>query len=231
MITTTSIARDERVYANAGNPALLDLLEGPVRNVLDVGCGAGDNAVLLKDRYPAASVSGVTVSAAEAAVARPRLDACWVFDIESELPEDFKESEFDTLVFSHVLEHLKNPAPALARFVKLLQPGGECLIAVPNVLQWRQRFQFLRGRFEYESSGVMDDTHLRFFTYYTAAPYLLAECPELTVTHQSAPGSVPLWWLRRYLLPNSWCEAVDRFGSQHWPNLFGGQVIIRAIKP
>ena len=133
-------------------------------------------------------------------------------------------------MFSHVLEHLKNPALVLARFVKLLESGGGVIIAVPNVLQWRQRVQFLRGRFEYESAGVLDDTHLRFFTYFTAAPYLLADCPELTVTHQSAPGSVPLWWLRRYLLPADWCAAVDRFGSQRWPNLFGGQVIIKAIK-
>lgn len=230
MNTTTSIARDQRVYANAGNPALINLLEGPVRHVLDIGCGAGDNAALLKQRYPDASVSGVTCSAAEADIARQHLDACWVFDIEQELPEDLQEARCDTLVFSHVLEHLKNPAQVLARFVKILQPGGCCVIAVPNVLNWRQRLQFLRGRFEYETAGVMDDTHLRFFTFYTAAPYLLSDCPDLRITHQSAPGSVPLWWLRRSLLPADWCAAVDRFGSRRWPNLFGGQVIIKAIK-
>lgn len=77
----------------------------------------------------------------------------------------------------------------------------------------------------------MDDTHLRFFSYYTAAPYLLAECPELSIVHQSAPGSVPLWWLRRSLLPAAWSAAVDRLGSRRWPNLFGGQVLIKATKP
>jgi 2-polyprenyl-3-methyl-5-hydroxy-6-metoxy-1,4-benzoquinol methylase len=226
-----SIARAERVYANAGNPPVLALLEGAVQRVLDVGCGAGDNAALIKRRYPQAHVSGVTISAAEASAAQSVLDACWVFDIETELPETLKHATFDTLVFSHVLEHLKNPAQVLARFVELLQPGGQVVIAVPNVLNWRQRYQFLCGRFEYASAGVLDDTHLRFFTYYTAAPYLLADCPELTVTHQSAQGGVPLWWLRRYLLPADWCAAIDRFGSQRWPNLFGGQVLIRATKP
>ena len=225
-----SIARDKRVYTNAGNLGLIELLEGMVERVLDVGCGAGDNAALLKRRYPDAHVSGVTISAAEATAAGDWLDACWVFDIEAELPEDLRASTFDTLVFSHVLEHLKNPAAVLARFVYLLQPGGQVIIAVPNVLNWRQRLQFLSGRFEYESAGVLDDTHLRFFTYYTACPYLLAECPQLAVTHQSAPGSVPMWWLRRYLLPADWCAAIDRCGSQRWPNLFGGQVLIRAIK-
>lgn len=230
-MTNKTTARDEHIYANAGNPPLLDLLDGPVLRVLDVGCGAGDNATSLKHRYPSASISGVTLSAAEAAVARPQLDACWVFDIEQDFPPDLQAARFDTLVFSHVLEHLRNPAEVLSRFIKLLDSGGGVLIAVPNVLQWRQRIQFLRGRFEYESAGVMDDTHLRFFTYYTAAPYLLAECPELTITHQSAPGSVPLWWLRRSLFPAAWSAAVDRFGSQRWPNLFGGQVLIKAIKP
>lgn len=124
MNTTKPIARDERVYANAGNPSLLNLLDGPVRRVLDVGCGAGDNAMLLKQRYPSASISGVTVSAAEAAAARPLLDACWVFDIEQDFPPDLQAARFDTLVFSHVLEHLRNPAEVLAQFVKLLDSGG-----------------------------------------------------------------------------------------------------------
>jgi 2-polyprenyl-3-methyl-5-hydroxy-6-metoxy-1,4-benzoquinol methylase len=229
-MTNKTTARDERIYSNAGNSALLDLLDGPVVRVLDVGCGAGDNTILLKQRYPSVSISGVTVSTSEAAAARPHLDACWVFDIEQVFPPDLQAARFDTLVFSHVLEHLRNPAEVLSRFVKLLDSGGTVLIAVPNVLQWRQRIKFLLGKFEYECAGVMDDTHLRFFTYYTAAHYLLAECPELTITHQSAPGSIPLWWLRRSVLPAAWSDAVDRLGSRHWPNLFGGQVLIKATK-
>lgn len=224
------IERNNRIYINNGNPHLLALIDGPMRCVLDIGCGSGANAHLIKQKYPHVSVSGVTISGNEADSARTILDNCWVFDVEGAFPEDLLSLKFDTLIFSHVLEHLKNPASVLAQVVNLLEPNGQVLIAVPNVLNWRQRLEFLFGRFEYQNHGIMDNTHLRFFTYYTATRYLLAECPHLTLTHQYAPGTVPLWYLRRKLLPEKWCSVIDRFASARWPNLFGGQVIIRAIK-
>ncbi|RUQ32306.1 MAG: class I SAM-dependent methyltransferase [Candidatus Competibacteraceae bacterium] len=229
-MNASTVSRDQRIYANVGNLPLIDLLEGDVQRVLDIGCGAGDNAALIRARFPYAQISGVTVSPAEAEVARPLFDNCWLFDIEADLPPDLQQAQFDTLVFSHVLEHLREPALVLSRFMLLLQPGGQILIAVPNVLGWRQRIQFLAGRFEYESTGVLDDTHLRFFTYFTADRYLLADCPELQVIHKGATGSVLLWWLRRYVLPTSWSAAIDRLGCARWPNLFGGQVLIKAVK-
>lgn len=155
---------------------------------------------------------------------------CWVFDLEGDFPPDFASQRFDALVFSHVLEHLRDPATILSRFAALLREGGQVLIAVPNVLSWRMRVQFLLGRWEYESAGVLEDTHLRFFTYYTADKYLLSHVPNLTVQSKSVTGSVPLWVFRRYLLPESWCDRLDQWGCRFWPNLFGGQVLIKAIK-
>ena len=104
------------------------------------------------------------------------------------------------------------------------------LIAVPNVLSWRMRLQFLQGNFEYESTGVLDDTHLRFFTYFTADQYLLAKSPDLQVSTKTVSGSVPLWWLRRHILPQRWSERIDQWGCRHWPNLFGSQVLIKVMK-
>jgi hypothetical protein len=118
----------------------------------------------------------------------------------------------------------------LAKLVSLLREGGQVLIAVPNVLSWRMRLQFLFGRFEYQSDGVLDDTHLRFFTYFTADKFLLSGISNFEVSSKTATGSVPLWWLRRYLLPKSWCDRIDRWGCRHWPNLFGGQILIKAVK-
>lgn len=137
---------------------------------------------------------------------------------------------YDTTLFSHVLEHLRDPASVLARFCELLAPGGTVIIAVPNVLSWRQRLEFLRGNFRYQAAGVMDDTHLRFFTYFTADEYLLAEAPHLDVVYKGVTGSVPLWLLRRYLLPQRWSERIDAWASRKWPNLFGTLVLIKARK-
>ena len=85
------------------------------------------------------------------------------------------------------------------------------------------------GHFEYESSGVLDDTHLRFFTYFTADKYLLAKTPKLTVVSKTTSGSVPLWWVRRYLFPASWSSLIDKWGCAKYPNLFGSQVLIKVI--
>jgi len=220
----------ERIYSNQGNSPLIDLLGNGCKRLLDIGCGAGDNASLIKSRYPECDVFGITHSAAEAELAKKYMAQCWVFDIEDKLPDDLAHQSFDVLVFSHVLEHLKNPSEVLAKFSRLLHSGGQVLIAVPNILSWRMRLQFLRGNFEYESAGELDDTHLRFFTYFTADQYLLSKSPDLEVASKTTSGSVPLWWLRRYAFPHGWSEHIDQWGCRHWPNLFGGQVLIRAVK-
>ncbi len=220
----------ERVYSNQGNPPLIELLGKGCKRLLDIGCGAGDNAGLVKSRDSECDVFGITHSAVEADLARRHMAQCWVFDIETALPADLANQSFDVLIFSHVLEHLREPAVVLARFSRLLRSGGQVLIAVPNVLSWRMRVQFLLGRFEYESSGVLDDTHLRFFTYFTADKYLLSKASQLELTNKIVDGSVPLWWLRRHVLPRKWAEYVDQWGCRYWPNLFGGQVLIKAVK-
>jgi len=220
----------ERVYTNQGNPALIDLLSEGCNRLLDIGCGAGDNADLIKCRYPQCDVFGITHSAAEAEIAQKRMTRCWVSNIEDKLPDDLASQSFDALIFSHVLEHLRDPASVLHRFSRLLRNRGEALIAVPNILSWRMRVKFLLGDFQYESTGALDDTHLRFFTYFTADQYLLLKSPDLKLTNKLADGSVPLWWLRRHVFPRRWTEYIDECGSRYWPNLFGGQVLLRAVK-
>ena len=219
----------DRIYANHGNAPLINMLSG-CPQLLDVGCGAGDNAFLVKTANPACHVYGITHSAPEANIAGKQMVHCWVFDLEDNLPADLASRTFDALLFSHVLEHLREPDEVLARFSRLLRKGGQVLIAVPNILSWRMRLKFLMGKFTYESAGVLDDTHLRFFTYFSADKYLLSLTPDLEVTCKTVSGSVPLWWLRRHIFPQAWCEVIDQWGCRHWPNLFGGQILIRAVK-
>jgi SAM-dependent methyltransferase len=216
-----------RVYHNEGNAPVVALIDANVRLLLDVGCGAGDNAELIRLRLPACEVHGVTHSEAECAIARHRMTTCSVWDIEGEIPPDIGLMRFDTILFSHVLEHVRNPDRVLVKFMALLKDGGSMIIAVPNALSWGMRWQFLRGDFEYRSDGVLDDTHLRFFTYHTADQYLLRGDPTLIPVWKGVTGSVPQWWLRRFLLPRRLSDAIDRWGCRHWPNLFGGQILLK----
>jgi 2-polyprenyl-3-methyl-5-hydroxy-6-metoxy-1,4-benzoquinol methylase len=224
------VSQRDRIYTNRGNEELIDLIDGQYKRVLDIGCGAGDNAAIIRSRDPECEVVGITQSEPEARLARMCMSDCLVADIESEIPEALLNRLFDVLIFSHVLEHLRYPSEVLARFAGLLRKGGLVLIAVPNVLFWQMRFRFMRGDFEYESSGILDDTHLRFFTYFTVQQILFGQQSSLSVVLKTTTGHVPLPVLRQYVLPRGVGATIDRWACSLWPNLFGCQILIKAIK-
>jgi len=214
-------------YANDGNPELLALLGARARTVLDVGCGAGDNARLLRQR--GCLVDGITIDPDEAEVARAHLRDCWTADLEAGLPEEARARRYDAIICSHVLEHLRNPERLVAALTELLEDGGALLIAVPNVLGWRTRRDFLAGRFEYTETGILDRTHLRFYTFASADRLLLRAAPALELENKSVGGaSLPLAWLRRRVLPARWRARADALAGELLPGLFGWQILMRA---
>jgi SAM-dependent methyltransferase len=221
---------EAKLYQNAGNPSLVNLLEKRCGLILDVGCGAGDNSKLILTANNEAQIYGITLSSAEALLAQQSMKNCWIADIEHDIPKDILGMKFDALVFSHVLEHVRNPSEVLARYVTLLKEDGQVLIAVPNILSWRYRTQFMLGRFEYESVGTLDETHLRFFTYDSVDRLLLHLTSDLKIVSKTAEGSVPLWLLRRYIFPSCVSGWIDKFGCRLFPNLFGTQILIKAVK-
>lgn len=220
----------DRVYTNSGNSPLIALLKGGCAQILDVGCGAGDNAALIRRRLPSCRVDGITHSYAEAELARAHMRNCWVLDIEGEIPEVIRSNSYDALIFSHVLEHLRDPARIVASYSSLLSGAGVVLIAVPNIVSWRMRVQILGGDFTYTDMGPLDSTHLRFFTFHTADKFLLAASPSLEIRSKIAHGSFPLWWLRRHVLPSTLCDRIDAIACRAWPNLFGEQVILEVAR-
>src|SRR5271156_6060058 len=158
-------ARSAGVYKNEGNLLLLDLLSPSVRSILDIGCGAGDNARVIRLKQPTAQIVGITLSSEEAGLAKQYLADVHVVDLDSSDLSFLGDCQFDAVILSHVLEHLKDPVAVLRRVLSYLRIGGQMLIAVPNVLEYKCRLRFLTGRFEYEDCGIMDRTHLHFFTW------------------------------------------------------------------
>ena len=212
------------VYSNAGNPQLLALKEGNFGSVLDVGCGAGDNARLIR-RSGCDEIVGITVSLGEKRLAAEVLDYVWLRNLEDETLDFLGARRFDTIICSHVLEHLREPWNLVERLLTFLRPGGQMLIAVPNLLYWRQRLKFVFGDFDYTEDGVLDLGHLRFFTYRTAAAILLGGLPKVSIRIAGA-GSIPLGPLRRRILSEATRDALDRWGARRMPNLFASQVLI-----
>lgn len=220
-------------YKNAGNDIVLSLVGDRDRRVLDVGCGAGDNARRLAQSHPDVEVVGLTHSAEEAELARPHMAAVHVLDLERDLnglgAHAFGEP-FDVFILSHVLEHLSDPATVLSSLMPMLVPGGRVIIAVPNLLEWRTRLKLMGGSFQYTDHGILDRTHLRFFTFDTAPLELVHPIAGLCLVEQQARGAVPLGPLRRLPGTRRLCAQIDRAGVRRWPNLFGGEVVIMARK-
>lgn len=218
-------------YVNAGNPLVLSMVPPGTCRVLDVGCGGGDNARHLRAANPELEVVGLTHSAEEADLAAQHMDAVHLIDLERGLSDAAMTdwgAPFDLLLFSHVLEHLIEPVTVLQRCLTRLTPGGHVLIAVPNVLEWRTRMQFLRGRFVYADHGILDRTHMRFYTYETAPTELIAPIEGLELLEWQGRGSAPLGPLRRITAARGLWAALDRMGIHYRPNFCARETVMLA---
>lgn len=169
------------------NSGILTRVPAECRRILDVGCGTGLLGRALKADQRNRRVVGITHSEEEAALAREVLDQVVVADLETSEFGDL--GEFDCVICSHVLEHLRNPEVVLARLQGVLAPSGTLLVALPNALYWRQRLQFLAGRFRYTQGGLMDSTHVVFFDWSTARG--LVGKAGLQLTGSAAEGGFP----------------------------------------
>jgi SAM-dependent methyltransferase len=99
-----------------------------------------------------------------------------VGDLEKlDLVAEFGEGQFDVVVFGDVLEHLRDPLLVLRQALPLLRPGGSVVLSIPNIGHGAVRLGLLKGQFEYRSLGLLDTTHLRFFTRESVLR-LLDEC-------------------------------------------------------
>jgi 2-polyprenyl-3-methyl-5-hydroxy-6-metoxy-1,4-benzoquinol methylase len=147
---------------NNSHNLMLELIGGG-KDVLDLGCATGYLAEAL--RAQGCRVSGVEYDERAAEKARPFLERLVVGDLTDPGTLGALAGEtFDVLVFGDVLEHLPEPAEVLSRALSLLAPGGSVVISIPNVSHGSLRLALLQGRWEYRDTGLLDRTHIRFFT-------------------------------------------------------------------
>lgn len=138
----------------------------PERNtsrVLDVGCGQGVFGKHLKDRQ-GAEVWGIEMMQEEATQANQRLDRVLVGTFDDAFPE-LPQGYYDCIVFNDVLEHMVDPYSVIVRAKALLNDGGVVVCSIPNIRYFPVMLDLIvKGDWKYEDSGVLDRTHLRFFT-------------------------------------------------------------------
>ncbi len=161
-------------------------LTGRPRTVLDIGCGAGLNGAVLRGR--GARVTGVERDETSAHGARTRLDELVLVDLETEssLAAVLADRTFDLVLLADVLEHTRDPLRALREATAHLEEGGHVFVSLPNIAAWTVRKELLAGRFNYEDAGILDRTHLRFFTR-TSAERMFDEAGLEVLTRDLTP--------------------------------------------
>ena len=138
------------------------LIDARGKRILDVGCAAGELGFALK-QAGAREVIGIESSTEAAALAQDKLDRVLVGDAQS--PHwPLAESSFDYIIFADVLEHMVDPWSALASFSRYLQADGRVVASIPNIRFYAIIARLIFNAWGYRESGILDSTHLRFFT-------------------------------------------------------------------
>lgn len=150
------------------NPDLLAMMPA-VDRVIEVGCSRGALASAYKRRRPDCHYLGIEVDANSATVARSHCDEVIEGDIESLLNDGALAQlhPAQCWVFGDTLEHLRDPWQTLRDLQPLLSSDGRICACIPNMQHWSIQVRLNTGKLEYEDSGLLDRTHLRWFTRLT----------------------------------------------------------------
>ena len=168
----TQIATHLPLHANHSHSQIVRRVPRYAR-VLELGCADGSMSRLLK-QHCEASIIGVEQNPNTAWRARCFCDYVFTENLDDPHSLDALECEkFDVITLVDVLEHLQHPQALLQRLKPLLLDEGCLLLSVPNVAHASVRLELLKGDFRYESSGILDDTHLKFFTATTLQTILV----------------------------------------------------------
>lgn len=160
----TSAAPSDDAYFEWNRPELRALVPAGARRVLDVGCGAGAVGAALKAER-GIEVVGLEGFPDAAARAEERLDAALCVDLDTLDGLPFDPGGFDAMIFGDVLEHLRDPHRLLRVLRPQLADDGVLVCSIPNVKHWSVLFPLLvNDRWEYQDAGLLDRTHVHFFT-------------------------------------------------------------------
>jgi len=224
-VTASPYQRKDDPHSSHG--AILSMLgRGEGRRALDVGAADGFLAERLTDL--GWMVTAVERDPVQAERARGKCHEVIVADLTEVAPKLC--GPFDAIVYGDVLEHLSDPVSALVSVDQHLGPNGRVVVSVPNVAHLWVRLGLLVGRLDYGDRGILDRTHLRFFTRKTFLA-LLASAGLSVEELRATPVPLPLVVPRRY--HGRWLEAahgLSAWSARRWPRGLGYQ-FVAACRP
>lgn len=202
-----------------GHHLLADAVLGatePGDRVLEGGVSSGYFAELLV--RAGRRVDGIELDPVAAERARRVCERVWIGDLQ-QIDVDQLDGPYDVLLFGDTLEHVPDPVTVLRALVTKLRPGGVLVVSIPNVANWAVRLGLLAGRFRYTDRGILDRTHLRFYTQRTLVEML--EHAGFTV--DKVVGTIPVPLLHSERL----CRIAHRVGNLR-PSLFAYTFVVTA---
>ncbi len=153
----------------------------PGSRVLEVGCSSGHMTKALREDL-GCTITAIEINEEEAREASQFANQTTVGDIQDLSVWNQLDGLYDAVLFADVLEHLANPWEVLTRVKQVLSNEGMVVASMPNVAYYRIRKELLLGRFDYATYGILDDSHLRFFTrktmleMFTRTGYQVTDC-------------------------------------------------------
>ncbi len=193
--------------------------------VLELGCGDGSMSRLLRERCEA-HIIGIDHNPDIVWQAQRYCDYVFTEDLDDPHSLDALEGEkFDVITLVDVLEHLQHPEALLQRLKPLLLDEGQILISIPNIAHSSVRLELLNGRFDYETAGILDATHLKFFTA-ESVQALLEDADfvvnDIDYTWHDLPDEV----ITRYLKAAGLEPTAAALAKFHEPDAIAYQFII-----
>lgn len=150
-------------YYDGLNQKLLDAIPPGARKVLELGCANGRLGRRFKELHPQAQWHGIDLSAEAVETARPHLDGVLQMDLDHADLGDL-EGGYDTIVIGDLLEHLRDPAKVLDALYDLTADDAKIVCCVPNMAHLSVVQRLISGDMSYDPNGLLDQTHVRFFS-------------------------------------------------------------------
>ncbi|HEY3856226.1 MAG TPA: class I SAM-dependent methyltransferase [Verrucomicrobiae bacterium] len=217
---TDSLAADYAAknadYYGLCRPEMLRFVPASAKRILEVGCGAGEFCAQFR-RSAECELWGVEPNRDAALKAKEKLDNvfCSYFDESVELPSEY----FDCIIFNDVLEHIYDGLSALKLTRKLLRNGGSVVASIPNIGHFPTIWRLVvRGQWEYTDKGILDKTHVRFFTrqsvqtLFEKAGFNIQRLDGINSFFSMEPEDGRLWHFYRMI---SWVPAKGIIDMRH----------------
>lgn len=242
------LGKSNYVYFEEVNQSIIKYVGNNLK-ILDVGCGFGTLGNEIKKRNNI--VYGIDLSDHAISKAQNRIDKAFVTDATKvdNLPSEIAEGNFDLIIFADILEHVYNPFKLLKDYKQFLKTEGYIIASIPNIATWNVRLSLLFGIFNYQDTGTLDRTHIRFFTKKSATSLIINagyKIEKTDITPNFIRPFVP--WIKKILAksengainPRAIIDsaqykfylkrilAIETFIAKLWRNMFAFQFIFVA---